>query len=379
MMARPVRHLRMPARTGPRPNRPRRFDADPPPVGRWRAKVGYRNAGGVVRQGKPEGWHAWHAWQANREKNMAKKEITAGLVKELREKTGAGMMDCKRALTETEGDIESAVDWLRKKGLSQAAKKAGRVASEGLVGVATRGTVGAIAEVNAETDFVARNETFQAYVRAVTELALDNSADIEQLKGVAFPTSGRTVGDELTHMIATIGENMALRRVARLQVDQGVVVSYAHNTVAPGLGKIGVLVALESSGDTEKLAALGRQIAMHVAAANPQYLDVGSVDASALERERDVLREQARAGGKAEAIIDKMVEGRLRKFYEEVVLLEQIYVVDRESRVSKVVEAAAKEVGALIRVVGYVRFALGEGIEKEQTDFAAEVAATLKS
>jgi elongation factor Ts len=307
------------------------------------------------------------------------KDITAGLVKELREKTGAGMMDCKRALTETAGEIEDAVDWLRKKGLSQAAKKAGRVASEGLVGVATKGNVGAVVEVNAETDFVARNETFQAYVRSVTELVLGHSADIEQLKAVAFPGSGRTVGDELTHMIATIGENMALRRAVKLQVDHGVVVSYVHSAAAPGLGKIGVLVALESTGNVEKLTALGRQVAMHVAAANPQFLDVTSVDTASLDRERDVLREQARASGKAEAIIDKMVEGRLRKFYEDVVLLEQVYVVDGESRVSKVIEAAAKDAGAPIRVAGYVRFALGEGIEKEQTDFAAEVAATLKS
>jgi elongation factor Ts len=307
------------------------------------------------------------------------KEITAGLVKELREKTGAGMMDCKRALTETAGDVEGAVDWLRKKGLSQAAKKAGRVASEGLVGVATRGTVGALVEVNAETDFVARNETFQGYVRNVAALTLDHAGDSEGLKGAAYPGTGRTVGDELTHMIATIGENMALRRIARLSVDQGVVVSYVHSAVTPGLGKIGVLVALESAGNVEKLAALGRQIAMHVAAANPQYLDVTSVDNAALDRERDVLREQARASGKAEAILDKMVEGRIRKFYEDVVLLEQVYVVDGESRVSKVVDAAAKEAGAPIRIAAFVRFALGEGIEKEQTDFAAEVAATLKS
>jgi elongation factor Ts len=305
-------------------------------------------------------------------------EITAALVKELREKTGAGMMDCKRALAETAGDLEGAVDWLRKKGLSAAAKKAGRVAAEGLVGVAARGKLGAVLEVNAETDFVARNETFQHFVRTATELALTTGDDLERLRGAAFPGTGRTVGDELTHMIATIGENMALRRVRRLEVKNGAVLGYVHNALAPGLGKIGVLVALESTGDGEKLAALGKQLAMHVAAARPDYLDIASVDKAALERERDVLREQSRASGKPEAIIEKMVEGRLRKFYEEVVLLEQTYVVDGESRISKVIEASAKELGAPVKVAGFVRFALGEGIAKEQGDFAAEVAAAVK-
>jgi elongation factor Ts len=306
-------------------------------------------------------------------------EISAALVKELREKTGAGMMDCKRALSETKGDLEDAVDWLRKKGLAAAAKKAGRVASEGLVGTVTRGAAGAVVEVNAETDFVARNETFQGFVRTVADLALGSGDDVEKLKATAYPGSGRTVSEELTHMIATIGENMALRRARRLSVTEGAVVSYVHNALTSGLGKIGVLVALESTGDAERLAALGRQLAMHVAAANPQYLDVASVDQAALERERDVLREQARASGKPDAIIEKMVEGRLRKFYEEVVLLEQVYVIDGESRVSKVVEAAGKEIGAPVRIAGFVRFALGEGIEKEQADFAAEVAAQLKA
>jgi elongation factor Ts len=305
-------------------------------------------------------------------------EITAALVKELREKTGAGMMDCKRALGETEGDLEGAIDWLRKKGLSAAAKKAGRVAAEGLVGVATSGRRGAVVEVNAETDFVARNDTFQQFVRTVTTLALDTGDDIEALKRAAFPGSGRTVAEELTHMIATIGENMALRRARRLEVKNGTVLSYVHNALAPGLGKIGVLVALESTGDGEKLGALGKQLAMHVAAAKPDYLDVASVDAAALERERDVLREQSRASGKPEAIIEKMVEGRLRKFYEDVVLLEQVYVIDGERRVGKVVEAVAKEVGAPVKVTGFVRFALGEGIAREQGDFAAEVAAAVK-
>jgi len=305
-------------------------------------------------------------------------EITATLVKELREKTGAGMMDCKRALSETSGDLEGAVDWLRKKGLAAAAKKAGRVAAEGLVGTAVGERRGAVFEVNAETDFVARNEAFQGFVRAVAELARDTGDDLEALKAAPFPGTGRSVADELTHMIATIGENMALRRARRLQVKNGTVSAYMHNALAPGLGKIGVLVALESTGDATQLAALGRQLAMHVAAANPQYLDVASVDPAALERERDVLREQAKASGKGDAIIDKMVEGRLRKFYEEVVLLEQIFVVDGETRVSKVVEAAAKQLGAPIRVAGFVRFALGEGIDKGSTDFAAEVAAQLQ-
>jgi elongation factor Ts len=305
-------------------------------------------------------------------------EITAALVKELREKTGAGMMDCKRALAETQGDLEGAVDWLRKKGLAAAAKKAGRVAAEGLVGVATRGKIGAVAEVNAETDFVARNEAFQGFVRNVAELALAAGEDVEKLKAAAYPGTGRSVGDELTHMIATIGENMALRRVRRLEVKSGVVLSYVHNALAPGLGKIGVLIALESAGDAEKLAALGKQLAMHVAAARPEYLDIASVDKAALERERDVLREQSRASGKPEAIVEKMVEGRLRKFYEEVVLLEQIYVIDGESRVARVIETAAKDIGSPVRLAGFVRFALGEGIAKEQADFAAEVAAAVK-
>jgi elongation factor Ts len=303
-------------------------------------------------------------------------EITASLVKELREKTGAGMMDCKRALGETQGDIEGAVDWLRKKGLAAAAKKAGRIAAEGLVGVATSGTAGAVVEVNSETDFVARNEAFQNFVRQVADLTLANG-EIEAVKAAAFPGSTRNVAEELTHLVATIGENMNLRRVLRLQVAKGAVVSYVHNALAPGLGKIGVLVALESAGDAGKLAALGKQLAMHVAAANPQFLAIADVDAASLERERDVLREQAKASGKPDAIIDKMVEGRLRKYYEEVVLLEQIFVIDGETRIAKVVEAAAKEAGAPIKIVAFARFALGEGIEKEQADFAAEVAAQL--
>ncbi|WP_119678335.1 translation elongation factor Ts [Indioceanicola profundi] len=301
-------------------------------------------------------------------------EITAALVKELREKTGAGMMDCKKALSETDGDLEGAVDWLRKKGLAAAAKKAGRVAAEGLVGVATNGTVGAAVEVNAETDFVARNETFQGYVSNVTELALGTDGDIEALKTVAYPGTGRTVAEELTHMVATVGENMNLRRSTKLSVSQGVVASYVHSALSAGLGKIGVLVALESAGDTAKLEALGKQIAMHIAAARPEALDTADVSTESLDRERNVLSEQARASGKPEEIIAKMVEGRIRKYYEEVVLLEQVFVIDGETKIRKVVENAAKDVGAPVKLTGFVRYALGEGIEKEASDFAAEVA-----
>jgi len=305
-------------------------------------------------------------------------EITAALVKELREKTGAGMMDCKKALAETSGDVEGAVDWLRKKGLSAAAKKAGRVAAEGLVGVAAEGKTGAIVEVNSETDFVARNESFQGLVRTVTSLALQTD-DVEKLKGAQVPGAGRNVADQLTHLVATVGENMNLRRAKRLRVESGVVVSYVHNQIAPGLGKIGVLVALESTGDAAKLAAAARPIALHVAAAIPLFLDIASVDSGALEREKDVLREQARASGKPENIIEKMVEGRLRKYYEEAVLLEQVSVIDQETRIAKVVEQIGKEAGAPVKLKGFVRFALGEGIDKKESDFAAEVAAQLKS
>jgi len=301
-------------------------------------------------------------------------EITAALVKELREKSGAGMMDCKKALAEVAGDLEAAIDWLRKKGLAAAAKKAGRVAAEGLVGVASEGTKGALVEVNSETDFVARNESFQGFVTAVSKLALTVS-DVEALKNAKMPDGGQMVSEKLTQLVATIGENMNLRRMAALSVPHGVVASYIHNAAAPGIGKIGVLVALESTGDTAKLAALGKQIAMHVAAANPQALTTDAVSAADLDRERSVLAEQARASGKPEEIIAKMVEGRLRKYYEDVVLLEQLYVIDGESRVKQVVEKAAMEIGAPVKLTGFVRMALGEGIEKEQTDFAAEVAA----
>jgi elongation factor Ts len=297
------------------------------------------------------------------------------MVKDLREKTGAGMMDCKKALAETAGDMEAAIDWLRKKGLSQAAKKSSRVAAEGLVGVATEGTVGAALEVNAETDFVARNDTFQAFVETATKLTLSAKGDVEKLKTAAFPGESRNVSEQLTHLIATIGENMNIRRGAYLSVSDGVVTSYVHTAAKPGLGKIGVLVALESTGDKEKLSALGKQIAMHVAAAKPEALSAADVDPATLEREKAIYRDQAAASGKPADIIEKMLTGRVRKYYEEVVLLEQAYIMDDKSKVAQVVEKAAKDVGAPVKLTGFIRFALGEGIQKEEKDFAAEVAA----
>ena len=305
-------------------------------------------------------------------------EITAALVKELREKTGAGMMDCKKALGETAGDVEKAVDWLRTKGLSAASKKAGRVAAEGLVGVAAEGTRGAVLEVNAETDFVGRNDQFQKFVGTATKLALDNGGDLAKVAASPFPGTGRDVQGELTNLIATIGENMSLRRAASLSVSDGVVVAYTHNAVATDLGKIGVLVALESTGDKAKLGALAKQLAMHVAATNPQSLTVADLDQAAIERERAVLAEKAGQQGKTAEIVAKMVEGGLRKFHQEVVLLEQAFVMDGKTKVSKVVEDSAKQVGAPVRLTGFLRFALGEGIEKKSEDFAAEVAAQLK-
>jgi len=296
-------------------------------------------------------------------------EVTAALVKDLRDKSGAGMMDCKRALVEADGDIEAAIDWLRKKGLAAAAKKSGRIAAEGLVGVASAPGKASVVEVNAETDFVARNETFQAYVETVAKLALEIGDDLDALKAAPFPGSERNVGDELTHLVATIGENMALRRVKVLSVTQGVVATYVHGALRPGLGKIGVIVAIEGPGEIGTLEILGRQVGMHVAATRPDALDVDAVDPAALEREKAVLLEQARASGKPEAVIEKMVEGRIRKYYEEVVLLEQVWVHDGESRV----RAVAKKAG--VAISGFARFTLGEGIEKQTGDFAAEVAA----
>jgi elongation factor Ts len=306
-------------------------------------------------------------------------EVTAALVKELREKTGAGMMDCKRALADSDGDIEAAVDWLRKKGLAAAAKKAGRVAAEGLVGVATSDCAGAVVEVNSETDFVSRNSEFQAFVQAVCSLAIDGDGSLNGLLRTPFPGSSRTVEEQLAQLMATIGENLVLRRVQRLAVPQGTVCSYVHNSLGTGIGKIGVLVSLSSEAPAQKLTELGKPLAMHVAAANPSYLDIASVPAAALDREREVLRAQARDSGKPEAIVERMVEGRLRKFYEEVVLLEQVFVVDGDRKIAKVVEDAAKTIGSPIRVTGFARFALGEGIERRPTDFAAEVAAQLKN
>ncbi|MEM6490772.1 MAG: translation elongation factor Ts [Pseudomonadota bacterium] len=304
-------------------------------------------------------------------------EITAALVKELREKSGAGMMDCKKALAESGGDLEAAVDWLRKKGLASAAKKAGRVAADGLVGVAADGGRGALIELNSETDFVARNEQFQAAAREIASLAMEAKGDLETLSA-AKTSGGKPVSEMLTDLIATIGENMTLRRCAYVAADPGVVVGYTHAAVADSLGKIGVIVGLKTEGDAAQAAAFGKQLAMHIAAASPRYLKVEDVDQAALDRERDVLREQALASGKPAEIVDKMVEGRLRKFYEEVVLLEQVYVIDGESKVNKAVAAFAKQLGSAVELTGFARFALGEGVEKEETDFAAEVAAAAK-
>lgn len=305
-------------------------------------------------------------------------EITAKMVKELREKTGAGMMDCKTALKETDGDFEAAVDWLRAKGLAKAAKKAGRVAADGLVGIAFEGTAGAVVEVNSETDFVARNETFQEAVRKIAQLALATEGDTGALLAASMPGTDGTTQDFVTGLVATIGENITLRRSQRLTVGEGVVAAYMHNAVAPDLGKIGVLVALESSGDAAALQAVGKHIAMHIAATNPAALSTDDLDPALIERERQIFVEQARESGKPENIIEKMVEGRLRKFQEEVVLLKQTFVVDGERTVEKVVADAAQEAGAPVTLTGFVRFGLGEGVEKEETDFAAEVQAAVK-
>ncbi|MBT7486364.1 MAG: elongation factor Ts [Rhodospirillales bacterium] len=302
-------------------------------------------------------------------------QITAALVKDLREKTGVGMMDCKKALGETDGDLEAAVDWLRTKGLASAAKKAGRIASEGLVGMAVDGTKGAMVEVNSETDFVARNETFQNFVSTCAKMALTTGADMDALKASNFPGSDRTVEDELTNMISTIGENMNLRRVEAVSVNSGAVISYMHNAIGDGIGKIGVLVGLESDADGAALEGTGKQLAMHVAAANPQSISRDDLDPDLVQRERDVLSQQARDSGKPENIIEKMVEGRMRKFYEESCLVDQTFVIDGESTVGKVIEQAGSDAGGSISVAKFVRYSLGEGLEKKDEDFAAEVAA----
>ena len=301
-------------------------------------------------------------------------EITAANVKELRERTGAGMMDCKKALGETQGDMEAAIDWLRTKGLAAAAKKAGRTAAEGLVAAVVAGTRGAVVEVNSETDFVAKNEQFQEFVRTVAGIALATGSDVEALKAAAWPTGG-TVEEQLTANIATIGEHQSLRRAALLEVGDGVVVAYVHNAVTAGLGKIGVLVALESTGDKAALEKLGKNLAMHIAAANPLALRGEDLDSDMVERERAIASEKAKESGKPENIVEKMVEGAIAKFRKEMAFLSQLFVMDNKTKVEDVVAAEAKKVGAPINVAGFVRFQLGEGIEKKESDFAAEVAA----
>ena len=302
-------------------------------------------------------------------------DITAAMVKDLRDRTGAGMMDCKKALNETAGEMEPAIDWLRTKGLAAAAKKAGRTAAEGLIGVTVAGKRGAVVEVNSETDFVAKNETFQGFVRTVTEIAVDLGSDVEALLAAAYPGSDGSVHDKLTHNVATIGEHQAVRRAAIVEVEQGVVTSYVHNATVPGLGKIGVLVGLESAAAAEVLEPLGKQLAMHIAAANPLALDESGLDAGLVERERAIAREKAAASGKPADIIEKMIDGGVRKFAQENSLLTQVFVMDGKSKVGDIVAAAAKAAGTPITLKSFVRLQLGEGIEREEKDFAAEVAA----
>ena len=302
-------------------------------------------------------------------------EITASLVKELRDKTSAGMMDCKKALVESEGDLVAASDWLRTKGLSSAAKKSGRVASEGLIGLAIEGCNGALIEVNAETDFVARNKSFQEFVSTTATLALQSGGDLDVLKAKAYPGANRSVEEEITHQISTIGENLSLRRVKFLSIEKGVVASYMHNTMTPTLGKIGVLVTFNSKADAEFLKALGKQVAMHVAAAKPMSISQDTLDPAKIEKERNFLIEQARETGKPEDIIEKMLEGRMRKFYEEVCLMNQTFVIDGENKIENILEVASKEVGHSIEISDFSIFVLGEGIDKKDEDFAAEVAA----
>ena len=304
-------------------------------------------------------------------------EITASMVKDLRDRTGAGMMDCKKALNEAGGDFEAAVDWLRTKGLASAAKKAGRVAAEGLVGVAVSGKKGAVVEVNSETDFVAKNEQFQGFVRAVTQIALVAGANVEAIAASTM-ASGGTVAEVLTNNIATIGENQSLRRAATIEVGEGVVASYVHNAIGAGLGKIGVLVALESAAPADQLETLGKQLAMHIAAASPLALSEADIDPAVVERERAIAREKAATSGKPAEIIEKMIEGGIRKFAQENTLLGQVFVIDGKTKVSDVVANAAKAAGTAIALKGYLRFQIGEGIEKAASDFAAEVAATAK-
>ncbi|VAV91446.1 Translation elongation factor Ts [hydrothermal vent metagenome] len=303
-------------------------------------------------------------------------QITAAMVKELRDISGAGMMDCKTALKENDGDIQASIDWLRTKGLAKAAKKSSRVASEGLVGATSNGNSGTVVEVNSETDFVARNEIFQGMVNDIVKIAASVSGDYDKLKAAEFPGAGKSVEDHVTEMVGTIGENMSVRRSATLSVGEGVVASYIHNSVAPGLGKIAVLVALETTGDGDAAKAFGQQVAMHIAAINPLALTEKDVAADVVERERTVYTEQARESGKPDNIIEKMVDGRMRKFFQESVLLSQTFVVDGENTVAKAAELAASDVGAPVTIAGFVRYELGDGIEKKVEDFAAEVAAT---
>ena len=306
-------------------------------------------------------------------------QITAALVKQLRDKTGAGMMDCKKALTETGGELEAAVDWLRKTGLAQAQRKAGRTAAEGLIGMATAPGKAAMVEINAETDFVARNADFQAVVREVAKIALDCDGNLERLSAASYPGTGRSVSEEITNLVATIGENIQLRRTVTLSTPAGVVGDYIHMPTAEGLGRLGVLIAVESEAPAESLERSAHELAMHVAAASPQAVSRDSLDQAMVERERAVLAEQARAEGKPEKIIEKMIEGRLRKFFEEVVLLEQTWIIDGETRVKAVLESLAGTLDSPVAVSGFVRYQLGEGIERESKDFAAEVAAQLES
>lgn len=304
-------------------------------------------------------------------------QITAALVKELREKSGAGMMDCKKALAENDGNLDAAVDWLRTKGLAAAAKKASRVAAEGLVASYVDGKKGAVAEVNSETDFVARNDQFQAFVKGVAEVAFTTGEDVDAIKAATFPGAEKTVEETLTDNIATIGENQSIRRARVLSVEEGVVTSYVHGAVADGMGKIIVMVALKSSADAASLEGLGKQLAMHIAATNPAAMNEESLDPEIVEREKAVQIEKAKESGKPMEIIEKMIVGRMRKFMEEIVLVKQTFVIDGETKIEDVIKKAAKDAGADIELVDYVRMELGEGIEKKEEDFAAEVAATM--
>ncbi|EKF43762.1 elongation factor Ts [Nitratireductor indicus C115] len=304
--------------------------------------------------------------------------ISAAMVKELREKSGAGMMDCKTALTETNGDIEAAIDWLRKKGIAKADKKAGRTAAEGLIGAASDANSAVVVEVNSETDFVARNDAFQALVSNIATVALGTDGSLDAVAAAAYPTGGKSVADTVKDAIGTIGENLTLRRAAKLSVSNGAVATYIHNAVTDGLGKLGVLVAIETTGNADAARAFARQVAMHVAATNPMALSEAEVDASAVTREKEIFSDQARQSGKPENIIEKMVEGRMRKFFEEVVLLKQAFVINPDLTVEKALAEAEKEIGAPAKITGFVRLALGEGVEREESDFAAEVAAAVK-